>query len=221
MIDFFVGDAGSIGGGWSLDITTQGGGSTNFVTITSGQNGNGNGTVGYSVGQNPTGQPRTGTITIAGQTFTINQSNTQTRRGSADFDGDGKTDLSIFRPAPGEWWYLRSSDGGSRAFQFGNSSDRLVPADYTGDGKTDVAIFRPSSGEWFVLRSEDSSFYSFPFGASGDVPVSADYDGDGKADAAVFRPSTSTWFAQRATSGTLIQSFGIAGDKSVPNSFVP
>src|SRR5690349_24696684 len=27
-----------------------------------------------------------------------------------DFDGDGKTDISIFRPSAGEWWYLRSSD---------------------------------------------------------------------------------------------------------------
>ncbi|HEY0427793.1 MAG TPA: hypothetical protein VGC76_08420, partial [Pyrinomonadaceae bacterium] len=27
-----------------------------------------------------------------------------------DFDGDAKTDVSIFRPTVGEWWYLRSSD---------------------------------------------------------------------------------------------------------------
>jgi hypothetical protein len=27
-----------------------------------------------------------------------------------DFDGDGKTDLSIFRPSNGSWWWQRSSD---------------------------------------------------------------------------------------------------------------
>ncbi|HEY0429226.1 MAG TPA: FG-GAP-like repeat-containing protein, partial [Pyrinomonadaceae bacterium] len=78
-----------------------------------------------------------------------------------DFDGDGKTDISIFRPSAGEWWYLRSSDGQNRAFQFGSSSDKLTPADFTGDGKTDVAFWRPSTGEWFILRSEDNSYYSF------------------------------------------------------------
>jgi len=129
-----------------------------------------------------------------------------------DFDGDRKTDLSIFRPGPGEWWYNRSLDGGNRAFQFGAGTDTIAPADFTGDGKTDVAFFRPSTGQWFVLRSEDLSFYAFPFGTNGDVPVPADYDADGKADAAVFRPSTLTWFIQKSGGGTDIIGFGAAGD---------
>ncbi|MEZ5426592.1 MAG: hypothetical protein R2747_10030 [Pyrinomonadaceae bacterium] len=133
-----------------------------------------------------------------------------------DFDGDGKTDISIFRPSGGQWWYLRSSDGGNRAFQFGTSTDKLVPADYTGDGKTDIAFWRESTGEWFILRSEDSSFYSFPFGALGDIPVPADFDGDGQADPAIFRSSNSTWFILRSSdSGTTITSFGAAGDLPV------
>jgi putative transposon-encoded protein len=132
-----------------------------------------------------------------------------------DFDGDSKTDLSIFRPAPGEWWYLKSSDGNNAAFQFGNSSDELVPADYTGDGKTDIAIFRPSSGSWFVLRSENLTFYSFPFGISGDIPVPGDYEGDGKADAAVFRPLTLQWFVNLSSGGNTTQSFGTLGDVPV------
>src|SRR5213595_2115691 len=32
-------------------------------------------------------------------------------RTAFDFDGDGKTDLSIFRPAPAEWYYQKSSTG--------------------------------------------------------------------------------------------------------------
>ncbi len=129
-----------------------------------------------------------------------------------DFEGDGKTDISIFRPAPAEWWYSRSSDGATRAAQFGNTTDRLVPQDFTGDGKTDIALWRPATGEWYVLRSEDGSFFSFPFGAAGDVPVPADYDGDNKADPAVFRPSNLTWFISLTTGGTSIVTFGATGD---------
>lgn len=130
----------------------------------------------------------------------------------ADFDGDGKTDVSIYRPSAGQWWYLRSSDGQNRAFQFGDAMDKIVPADYTGDAKTDIAVWRPANGEWFILRSEDSSFYSFPFGASGDLPLTGDFDSDGRADNVIFRPSTATWYIQRSTGGFDIRSFGTIGD---------
>jgi 6-phosphogluconolactonase (cycloisomerase 2 family) len=137
-----------------------------------------------------------------------------------DFDGDGKTDIGIFRPGPGEWWINRSSNGSTFAVQFGAGSDHIRPGDFTGDGKTDIALWRSTTGEWFVLRSEDFSFFSFPFGAIGDMPVPADYDADGKTDAAVFRPLTSTWFIRRSSdSGTTIQAFGTSGDLPIPSDY--
>ncbi len=141
----------------------------------------------------------------------------QTQR--TDFDGDGKTDISIFRPSVGEWWYLRSSNGGNGSLQFGNTTDKLVPADFTGDGKTDIAFWRPGTGFWFILRSEDNSFFSFPFGTSGDVPIVGDFDGDGKADPTVFRPSSLTWFINKSSGGTTITTFGASGDVPVSSDY--
>lgn len=136
--------------------------------------------------------------------------------GWMDFDGDGKTDISIFRPSNAEWWYSRSSDNNVFAAQFGMSTDRVVPADFTGDGRTDVAVWRESSGQWFVLRSEDYSYYAFPFGTAGDIPVPGDFDGDGRADAAVFRPSNATWYILRSSDGGItIQQFGVSEDRPV------
>lgn len=139
----------------------------------------------------------------------------------ADYDGDGKSDLAIFRPSDGSWWYLRSSDQQFRVYRFGLSTDIPVQGDYTGDGKADIAIFRPSTGEWYFQRSEDNSFYSVPFGTGTDIPSPGDYDGDGKFDTAVFRPSTADWFVNRSTAGILIANFGAAGDRPIPNSYVP
>lgn len=136
-----------------------------------------------------------------------------------DFDGDNRTDISVFRPGSGEWWYQRSSDGRVPAFEFGQPNDRPVPADFTGDGQTDIAFWRETSGEWFVLKSDDYTFYSFPFGTSGDVPVPADYDGDGRSDPAVFRSSSATWFVLNSNGGTTIRQFGLDGDAPIPHDF--
>jgi hypothetical protein len=139
--------------------------------------------------------------------------------GRFDFDGDGKTDVGIYRPSMGEWWLNRSSNSSTVAARFGLATDKVASGDYTGDGKTDIAFWRPSTGEWFILRSEDSSFFSFPFGALGDIPAPADYDGDLKTDAAVFRPSTGTWYILKSGGGTGIGQFGQAGDVPVTADF--
>ncbi len=128
-----------------------------------------------------------------------------------DYDGDGRSDISIYRPSNGQWW-LNKSTAGVNVFQFGTSSDKMAPGDYTGDGKTDVAFWRPSTGEWFILRSEDSSYFAFHFGLSTDIIASGDFDGDRKTDAAVFRPSTGTWFIRNSTGGTSTFQFGTSGD---------
>ena len=136
-----------------------------------------------------------------------------------DFDGDAKTDISIYRPSTGTWWIYRSSDTVTFAAGFGSSTDRIVPAKFTNDNKTDMAFWRPSTGDWFVLRSEDMSFFAFPFGTTGDIPVPADYDNDNKADPAVFRPSNSTWYIQKSGGGIDIIAFGSAGDLPVPADY--
>ena len=143
-----------------------------------------------------------------------------TRRSPFDFDGDGKTDLSVFRPGQNEWWYAKSSNGGNGAAQFGAAGDVLTPGDFTGDGKADLAFFRPSTGFWYILRSEDQSFYAFPFGSSGDVTMPADFDGDGKADVAIFRPSTATWYISKSSGGTTITQFGANGDAPIASDTV-
>jgi YD repeat-containing protein len=47
-----------------------------WITVTSGASGTGNGTVGYSVAANGGSDQRQGTVTIAGQTFTVTQAGT-------------------------------------------------------------------------------------------------------------------------------------------------
>ena len=139
---------------------------------------------------------------------------------NADFDGDGKSDVSIFRPDAGLWYYLNSSNGSPGGVAFGSPGDIPVPGDFDGDGKTDTAVFRPTDGVWHLL-TKAGIYTSRAFGSPGDIPVAADYNNDGKTDLAVFRPSNSTWYIANSDSQgtyTYVQ-FGQAGDKPAPADY--
>ncbi len=187
-----------------------------WITISSGSTGSGSGFVTFFWSAN-TGQARFGTITVAGLTFTINQAAGNANiRTIYDFDGDGKADISVFRPDSGVWYLLNSTSGFTGA-QFGIASDKLVPADYDGDGKTDLAVYH--NGIWYLQRSS-AGFISAAFGDGNDIPQPADFDGDGKADLAVFRPSNGTWYVfNLATNQFTAAQFGALTDNPVVGDY--
>ncbi|MBA4123392.1 MAG: VCBS repeat-containing protein [Acidobacteria bacterium] len=137
---------------------------------------------------------------------------TSTPRRVFDFDGDGRSDVSVFRPSNGGWYLLNSATGFA-SVQFGISTDKIVPADYDGDGKTDVAVYR--SGTWYLNRSL-AGFTAVGFGTADDIPQPADFNNDGRAELAVFRPSNGTWYVLNLlTNQFSFVQFGQNGDKPV------
>jgi hypothetical protein len=123
----------------------------------------------------------------------------------ADFDNDGDTDISVFRPSQGAWYVL-----GQPAVFLGLSGDIPVPGNFNGDGGDEMAVFRPSVGGWYV-EGQSPVF----FGLNGDIPVPADYNGDGVDDIAVFRPSVGGWYIQ----GQSTVFHGLSTDMPVPADY--
>jgi subtilisin-like proprotein convertase family protein len=169
----------------------------------------GNGTASFTVQPNPSANSRSASITIGAQIVTVNQAGAAGKL--FDFDGDGRSDISVFRQQSGSWYLLQSTAGFSGT-QFGIASDKLAPADYDGDRKTDIAVFR--EGNWYILQSSNSAFRSLQFGLAGDKPLPSDYNGDGRAELAVYR--SGQWYTLDLTSNqsTGVQ-FGNSTDKPV------
>ena len=137
-----------------------------------------------------------------------------------DFDGDGKSDVAVFRPSENKWYILRSSDFGVEQPVFAISGDLPVPSDFDGDGKTDLAIFRPSLGDWWYRSSYNGGQAFAHWGNSSDIVMPSDFDGDGRTDYVVFRPSTNVWHRVSSANGvTSNKAFGSAGDKPLIGDF--
>ena len=132
-------------------------------------------------------------------------------KANADFDGDGRSDLSIFRPSEGNWYIFSRGNNTFKIQPFGNSGDKIVPGDYDGDGRTDFAVFRPSEGNWYYLQSATGGFSIVNWGIETDTPVPGDYDGDGRTDVAVYR--SGAWYIVQSSNGQIVlRQFGISTD---------
>lgn len=134
----------------------------------------------------------------------------------ADFDGDGKSDLSVFRPSEGNW-YINRSNAGLLGVNFGLNGDVPMPGDYDGDGKSDIAVFRGDptgqNPNHFILNSSDNTVSYHYWGLSTDTPLIGDYDGDGKTDISVYRASTGFWYIKQSSDSSFQSfAFGAAGD---------
>jgi len=69
-----------------------------WLSITGGGSGNGSGTVSYTVLANTTSSQRTGTLTVAGQTFTVTQAPTSSQSLTSSPSGDGGSSLTVLDP---------------------------------------------------------------------------------------------------------------------------
>jgi len=128
---------------------------------------------------------------------------------AGDFNGDGKSDLAVYRDG---YWSIYSLANGiilNGAGVWGGPDSITAPGDYDGDGKADLAVYRDGYWSIFSLANGIILNNAGPWGGADWIPAPGDYDGDGKADLAVYRDGY--WSIFSLANGLIFYNQGVWG----------
>lgn len=145
----------------------------------------------------------------------------------ADYDGDGRSDLSVWRPSTGTFYVNRSLDG-IGIVNWGTNGDYPLAGDTNNDREVDIIINRPTVSsessdppDFYILETPGLSYVGYPWGTVGDKPMIRDFTGDGTEDMAVWRESEGRFYIYAPTDPNPTRAFlfGTSGDKPFVGDF--
>jgi uncharacterized repeat protein (TIGR01451 family) len=149
-----------------------------------------NGFVNFTVDAN-SGPPRIGTMTIAGITFTVQQSGVTTSETIGVYDPASRT------------FYLRNSNTPGNAdiqVQYGPASAVPVVGDWNGDGVDTIGVYEPSTRTFYLRNSNTvgNADLTIQFGPGGAIPIVGDWNGDGTDTIGAYDPASRTFYLRNS-----------------------
>ncbi len=152
-------------------------------------------------------------------TFHINSSivsaNCTDRPVIGDWNGDGTSDLGVFRNTPSVGVFYERVGTTSTSVRWGQPGDSPVAGDFDGDHLWQVGVRRLAGGTWY-LRSRDTTVASVPgVGNASDLPIVGDWDGNGRANLGLYRWSDHTFYLRSDDGAYTAVHMGVAGSRPI------
>ena len=136
----------------------------------------------------------------------------------ADFDGDGRADLFLYR-ADGMWFRVHFNpgvqySGGTWAWGW-----KIVAGYFNNDTRADLFLYNPANGMYFtVLTQPDLSFgYLSGTWATGFQVAGSNVNGDALTDLRLYNPVSGLWFNVTTVQPNV---FGYASGTAAPDQVV-
>ena len=222
----------SIGCSWTASTNDE---SRDWIRISSGSMGSGNGVVNYTVLANNTGNTRTGTLTIAGQAFTVTQLGseafcTYTLSVNVNPSGSGTVTKNPEKDAycPGDQVTLNANSNSGYPFSSwrGVDSSNGATAHVTMNGnRTSTAFFTTNEeiklpltwtdeGSHYPLNylGHSSQFINYPLRIGDYYPISFLFENSGDVEIEVTGPSRMCIGLYSAANGSLLSYSNGLGD---------
>jgi len=136
---------------------------------------------------------------------------------NGDYNGDGRTDISIYDSRDGKWWVAenyRHDEIGFRldwklyktftAPEQALFSNERFSGDYNGDGFTDFLLFDRKKGEWIIGETLDSTIKFRVFSKTPQFKeitrwLQGDFNGDGRTDIGFYSSTDNNFWIGEAT----------------------
>ena len=142
-----------------------------------------------------------------------------------DFDGDGRTDIKVYRPSAPATFVLFSTNNSIFSSGFGSNPETPITSaadDYDGDGRGDIVLTSVTNtgvNNWRILQTGSNTIRAIQWGfpPPNDNLVPADYDGDGKTDIAVYRRTTGVWYIIQSSTNTMRAEIWGQPNTDIPN----
>jgi hypothetical protein len=172
---------------------------TSWLTITAGFSGSGNGTVSYSYAAN-SGAARAGTLTIGGQTFTVNQTGTFAAYPVLNFNGDADQDVFMYDPVAGTGYAGLSNGSGGFTYVYNGFTpgfDTIRFGNLNSGSFSDLVVYNSTSTLSYALLGNGAGTFTpvSLFWGPGFTKVAAgDVNGDGLTDFVIYRPTDGTTY---------------------------